>query len=213
MKTKNIKYFCFGLMMVAVCASAIQKAFHIFSIPHLYGASVYTDKPKFKIEDWSSSYYQTNYEKNLEENFGFRNDLVRLNNQLDYWFFKKSNAANMVVGKNDFLYLQGYLDEYKGYNFIGKDAIKFKLQNLSKAQQFLKAHNVDLITVLAPGKASYYPEYFDRFNANRKQKTTNYNQIISNYEKYGINLIDFNKWFVQMKDTSSSKLFPKQGIH
>ncbi|MBL0050784.1 MAG: hypothetical protein IPP29_04270 [Bacteroidetes bacterium] len=37
--------------------------------------------------------------------------------------------------------------------------------------------------------------------------------MISNYRKYGINLIDFNKWFVQMKDTSSSKLFPQQGIH
>ncbi|MBL0050924.1 MAG: hypothetical protein IPP29_05040 [Bacteroidetes bacterium] len=164
MKTKNIKYFCFGLMMVAVCASAIQKAFHIFSVPHLYGASVYTDKPKFKIEDWISNYYQINYEKNLEENFGFRNDLVRLNNQLDYSIFRKSNSNEVVIGKKGYLFQQGYIDAYLGKKSLTEDGMQQQLNVLQQLSDSIEKHHTKLVVVLAPGKASFFPEYLPSFD-------------------------------------------------
>ncbi len=211
MKTKNIKYFCFGLMMVVVCASAIQKAFHIFSIPHLYGASVYTDKPKFKIEDWISNYYQTNYEKNLEENFGFRNDLVRLNNQINYTAFKISGSNDIEVGKNNYLFQHGYVDAYLGRKKISRNEMQTRLNTLQQFSDSLKTHNTKLIVMLAPGKASYYPEYLPRTDF--KKTKNNYELILDLKHDYNFHLVDVQATFLNIKGKTKYPVFAQQGIH
>lgn len=211
MKTKNIKYFCFGLMMVAVCASAIQKAFHIFSVPHLYGASVYTDKPKFKIEDWISNYYQINYEKNLEENFGFRNDLVRLNNQLDYSIFRKSNSNEVVIGKKGYLFQQGYIDAYLGKKSLTEDGMQQQLNVLQQLSDSIEKHDTKLVVVLAPGKASFFPEYLPSFDF--KKTKNNYEKILALKNNYTYDIVDLNAEFLNLKNKTQYPLYSQQGIH
>jgi len=79
-------------------------------------------------------------------------------------------------------------------------------------QHLKEKYGTDLVLVLEPGKASVYP---DDIPARYKHKpgTTNYEYIRGRAKDLGINLIDFNAWFMAMKDTASWPLFPKQGTH
>jgi len=123
MKTKNIKYFCFGLMMVVLCFPWLQSNYKVYKEVMLYGSVLPTELVMFNWENWSSGDYQKNYEKNNEEVFGCRTDLIRLINQIDYNFFKRSNSNDVVVGKNDYLFQQSYIDAYYGTNYAGDSVV------------------------------------------------------------------------------------------
>ena len=71
-----------------------------------------------------------------------------------------------------------------------------------------------MLFVFAPGKATYFKEYIpDNFLSNTKNIKTNYKEFSKAFENNKINFIDFNSWFLKMKDTTSYPLFPKAGIH
>ncbi len=77
----------------------------------------------------------------------------------------------------------------------------------------LKARNIDLVILLAAGKASFFPEYFPDSLALQPKMISNYDYLSYCIDSAGLNYIDFNSWFLKMKDTSQYALFPKGGIH
>jgi hypothetical protein len=67
--------------------------------------------------------------------------------------------------------------------------------------------------VFTPGKGYFYPESIpDRFRKGDASMTNNGYYSVKLREA-GVNLVDFNTWMVQMKDTSSRNLFPPGGGH
>ena len=96
---------------------------------------------------------------------------------------------------------------------MGDSLYDIKLKDLDSAQSVLRSKGIDLITVLAPNKSRFFAEYADELDAKTEKKYSYYDYLIKNYKKLGINLIDFNKWFLDMKNTSKYPLFPKQGVH
>ena len=71
----------------------------------------------------------------------------------------------------------------------------------------------DIIFVLAPGKASFFPEYIpDRYLTEPKGKN-NYEGYIEAFKNKGINYIDFNRWFRDNKGQKEFPLYAKCGIH
>ncbi len=195
----------------------LQSSYNIFEIKPLDGSFNKTEKPKLKYFTWKRWFdesFQNKYNKALEDNIGFRNLLIRLYNQINYSFFKKTSTHKAVIGKSDCLYEEGYILDYTGYNFTGKKFIDKHLQRAKKLQVFLKKEkNIDFLIVYAPGKASYFPEYIpDRYNPQSKT-ISNYDYFAQKTEALNINHLDLNKWFLLMKDTTKYPLYPKYGIH
>jgi hypothetical protein len=178
----------------------------------LSGVTVSSSKPAFNFHQWFKGTYQDQFSKYVEENSGFRSSLIRLNNQVNYSLFN-SSPASVTIGKGGYLFQGDYIDEITGKNFVGENSMVSNLKNLRKAQDYLKSRNIFLLTVLAPGKADFYKEYLPEYYSKRISTQRNYNSIIRNIGKENINLIDFNNWFLQLKDTTRFPLFPKQGIH
>ena len=77
----------------------------------------------------------------------------------------------------------------------------------------LEAKGIDLIVLLAPGKASFYPEYIPEHYNPEHKATNNYEVYRKEIMQANIHLLDFNKWFRDMKANSDYPLFPKTGIH
>jgi hypothetical protein len=194
-----------------------QSYFTIFNFKPLHGAYENIDKPELKWFTWKSWFnekFQTNFNKSIEANFGFRNFLIRLNNQIDYSFFKKSNAKNVVVGLSDCLYEEGYILDYTGKNFAGADSLDRVLKRTKELQDFLKKNkNIDLIIVFEPGKASYFPEFIPNRYKPKNKSISNYEYLSNKCKLLNINHLDLNAWFKTLKDTSQFPLFPKYGVH
>lgn len=169
--------------------------------------------PTFNLNKWFSGEYQQQKEKYLNENFGFRNMLVRVNNQIDFYLYRSTNAYDVIIGKEDYLFEEKYILGYLGRDCIGRDRINNKAYKIKKVQDTLAKLNIDLFIVLAAGKGSFYSEYIpDRYFKEEKE-TTNYQLWSKELISHNISFLDFNKWFLEMKDTSRYRLFPKGGIH
>lgn len=191
----------------------IQAKINVFHEEPLHGGVLIASKPEFSTADWFSGDYQSGMEKFINDNIGFRPFLVRLHNQLQFSLFKQASAKGVVVGKNNYLFEQAYIDAYHGQYFSGRNNLIKKIDALKELQSELENVGKTLIVVLPPGKASYYPEYFPEHERGTASDSTFYKEYSKLLPAYGVNCFDANKWFLQMKDTSQHILYPQYGIH
>ena len=208
----NIRRHLFTGILIVLFAPMLFMQLSFIKIMPLKGAIVKVEKPEISAMNWFSESYQVKIEKYLNQNFGFRNFFVRLNNQLKYSFFTKAQAKGVIVGKENYLFEKSYIDAYYARDFLGKESIKGQMQKLRIIQDSLSTKGIDIVLVFAPGKASFYPEYIPN-DYDTIRTITNHQYFVEQAKLEGINFIDFSSWFVHMKDTSTYCLFPKTGIH
>lgn len=203
-----------GIIFAMLFLPLLQARLKFFEEKPLIGALVEPEYRRFSWNDWFASTYQEKKEKYVNACFGFRNTCVRLNNQLDFWLFRQANANGVIVGNNNYLYEQAYIDAYNGTDFIGQDSIVQTARRIAFLSELFKRRNKQLIVVFAAGKASYYPTFFpDKFRLQQQNKCTNYFRFKQQLATSTVNFIDFNAWFLELKKTSDYPLFPKLGIH
>lgn len=191
----------------------LQDVFHVFSIKHLNGAFEQKEKPVMNYENWWLGKFQDAFTDYTNQNMEFRPSLVRINNQIDFSLFRKSNASKVVIGKENYLYEDNYIDAYLGTDYLGLSNIEDKVNTALSVQKMLENQGTMLLFVFLPGKASFFPEFIPEHLLKKKCDSTNYQYLLKTCSEKGLNYIDFNDWFIQMKDTVSYPLYPKCGIH
>ena len=200
------------LIMSIIFLPLLQNKLNLWEIKPLKGAIQNEEEGTFSKNNWFSGTFQDIQEKHLNAMFGFRNDLVRLNNQITYSLFNKAKANDVIIGKENYLYEKSYIDAYVGNDFLGEDSIANTIKQLKFISDTLSKLNKHLIIVLAPGKASFYPEYIpDKYLP--VLKNTNYKSFSEGVKRNSLHVIDFNKWFIENKYKSKYPLYPKNGIH
>ena len=203
----------FVVIVILMSIPMIQQLTEFAYVRPLKGAVKKVEKPKLTFESWLSGDYQMKEEDYINNNFGFRTSFVRLHNQIDYWLFGRINAKSVLVGNDGYLYELSYIYEYLGRNFLGKDVINQKVATLKSVSDSLSVRGIDLVVLFAAGKASYYPEFFPDSLQSKTKTISNFDYFTHAVDSVGILNIDFNSWFVEMKDTVSYPLFTKGGIH
>lgn len=172
-----------------------------------------TPKIKFSLNSWFDGFYQDSTDKYFNDNIGFRPWLVKFRNQISFSVFDIMNAKDVVRGKENYLYEINYIKAYNGDDFIGLDSIDFKVKQIKYLQDKLDSMGKTLIVYLAPGKGSFYPEYFPIEYTKPFTNQTNYKQYSKSLKLNNVNTIDCNDWFLSVKDTCKCMLYPKYGIH
>jgi len=190
----------------------IQSKIHFFKKMELKGDITLAEAIPFSWHSWFSGDYQAAMDKHLNDNFGFRNLCVRINNQLEYSLFNKANAKDIVFGKENYLFEGSYIRAYYGTDFIGEDRIRDRAMKMKFIQDTLAKLNKTLIIIFAPSKAAFYPEYIPDSCIKTKAKT-NYDTYIREVKNLGINHIDFNRYFLENKYRSRYPLYPQYGVH
>jgi len=171
------------------------------------------DRPQFKLANWFDGTYQKQMDKRTQSKFGFRSVFIRIKNQIDYTFFDEIHAKDVVEGKHGYLYEEAYIKSYLGKSFIGEKAIIEKTQKIKQLQDKLAQLDKTLMVVLAAGKATFYSDYFPPEYDTVEKKMSNYTFYRQQLLHQQVDFIDFNDWFLQLKDTSQYILYPKRGIH
>lgn len=190
----------------------IQSLFSLVVIPPLKGDVSLPNNIDLTINTWISGEYQEKKEEYINDAFGFRSLFVRLNNQVAYSLFHKAKANGVIIGKDNYLFEEAYINAYTGKDFLGEDSISHTINRLKFISDTLNKLGKQLIIVFAAGKASYYPEFIPDSYLPINEKT-NYKLLSSKSSEAGLNIIDFNKWFMDKKQSSKYPLYPKYGIH
>lgn len=211
---KFLKNGIFLLIIFLLIIPAFQGKFHLVKTAGLNGYFVPQKKPFFKKTHWYSGSYQDSLASYYKENTGFRSDLIRLYNQVDYSLFSIPHAGKIILGKNGYLFGDEYITSWLGNNFPGTKSCDDKVRLLRNLQERLwKEKQILLLVIFTPDKATFYPEYIPDRYMKRKKARTNYSYYAARCAEAGINMIDFNRYFLLAKDTSRYPLYPKTGIH
>lgn len=212
MKSERWKILSVLLIHVVLLLSYFQNRTRLFKIEPLKGAIPKVERVYISSKGWHDESYQKGKEAFLNQEFGFRNTLVRINNQLYYTLFRQAKANGVIIGKEGYLYEEAYIKDYYGESFVGQKRIDAVVSRLQSVDSAFKKMGKTLLVVFAPGKASFYPEHIpDRYH--RVNDSTNYKGYRDAISNSGLHFIDFNAWFIANKSTSPYLLYPKTGIH
>lgn len=210
----RIKKIIFIIIIIVLLLPLIQYQLHFIEEKSLNGSFELAKKDTLNLESWIGGNFQKQYSLYFNDSIGFRNILVRLNNQIKFSLFNQIRTDNAFIGKDKYILDEKYVFANYGLDYIGEEYIKSQTEKLKYIQyKLMSLYNINLLVIMAPSKVSFYenkiPEYFSKF----KNDSTNYKTFIAEFKSKGINHIDFKKWFNEIKDTSNFTLFPKYGIH
>ena len=160
----------------------------------LHGSETQVAQPIRSFKSYFTGQYQDSFANYFSANLPLRSYAIKTHNQILYSAFKYTNASQVVIGKESYLYETPYLNAFTGINYIGDSAINKGALKLQKIQLALAKINKKLLVVLAPGKASFFPatipnEYQQKINKN------NHDEFVKAYQKNQINYIDFISYF------------------
>ena len=201
------------IMMVALSFPIIQDITHLLKPLPLKGAIIDPIAAGLTYSNWWSGMYQDSMAEYAKGKTGVRPDLVRFINQIDYDLFKKVRASSVIVGRNGYLYEGDYISEYCGRSILTYEQWQKKLYKLRRVQDTLAFLGIHFVAIQAGSKASFYPEYFPDELRCDQRPVNDHDQLNRIADSMGINYIDFNSWFVSMKDKVEGNFFTKQGIH
>ncbi len=214
-KTKSYNLFVI-LAFLALCYPMIMGLMKQNNKPNLTGIVINDVNPDslFKKDRsmWFSGEYQSLKDDYNNDHWAFKETFVRLNNQFYYKAFNQMRVNSFVLGKDNYVYSEGYIFSAFGDDYMGEQKIISKLEKAKVVQDSLKKKGIDLLLVFAPGKGEYCIEQIeDKYK--HPITHTNYQDFISNSKKLGINVLDLKAYFQKLKPTTPYPLFPKFGHH
>jgi len=218
MKDKTKYNLLFKLLMIAlflpILFSIVEKNTkrYQFTLP-LKGDITITKNPFFNINSWLNGTYQDSLDNYLKNNLPIGKLFIRLHNQVDFSIFRKSNANGVIIGKDNYLFEEAYINSYMGTNFIGEKEMINKVEIIKELQDTLANYGKKLFIVIAPGKGYLYPDKIPDIYYENKKNQTNYDYMIKELSEKQISYIDFNKWFYTRKDIPREQLITQTGIH
>ena len=199
----------FGTLILFLFLPMIQENLKLKVRP-LNGVTYKTEFPKLELESISNGKYQSQLEKYVSENFGFREIAIRWYNQYVWTFYNKTYNKSFVKGKDNWFYYFEGVRDYKGNEY--KDVFKTKekaIENYEKnihmmcqLRKILKEYGIEFMTFMAPDKPFIYPEYLPD-TSQLSQPLRAFEYYDRRFSELGFPNIEMTKWFTAMRDTLS----------
>lgn len=180
--------------------------------PDLTGIVISEEKPVLTRQSWLDGTYQEEREDYNSDHWGFKESMVRWNNQVYYKLFNQLRVNSFVAGKEDYVFSENYIFSAFGDDLISEAEITELMRKAKVVQDTLKKKNIDLLLVYAPGKGSYCKEFIqDKYQ--HPIKTTNHAVFVASSKREKVNYLDLLTYFEKIKTTTPYPLFPKFGHH
>ena len=157
-----LKKLIFIIIMIGLFLPLLQSVFQVIKLTPLKGAFYKNELPKLKdltVESFLSNDFQSKLENNLNSYVGFYEFFIRVNNQLNFSLFKQTNAKDVLLGKEGYLFRKSGNYGYTGIDYVGDKTVNEKTKKLKFIVDELNKRGVKLFLVIAPNKRSFYEEF------------------------------------------------------
>ncbi|MBF0555527.1 MAG: hypothetical protein HQK96_13395 [Nitrospirae bacterium] len=168
-------------------------------------------KPRLSIENLTK--FPDQYTQYFEDNFGFRDMLIRWNNRVKITFLKNSPIPEQVVfGRDGWLYISAIktLEDYRGNAPFTQDELLRIRRTLLARQRWLRDRGINYYLLIPPNKETIYPEYLPDY-INKVSGTTKIDQIIELMDNTTFNIIDLRDTLIKAKH--KGRLYFKTDTH
>lgn len=221
-KRVDIAKILFIITMVLLFLPMLQQFTGLINFKPLRGVTDEVSKPVLSFDNYRSAKFQSQAEKYMSNNFGFRQPLIRLYNQYIWSFYHKTNVLSVVIGKDNWLYERYFVEDHEGKRSLSytddaeemKEMLRKNAIRIRKLQEILEEHGKHLFVLIEPGKNRVYPEYLP----DNCTKAPDSIVIAADFypflfDSLGINNLNMDAWFRMIKDSVNYSLFPQTGTH
>ncbi|MEV5027355.1 alginate O-acetyltransferase AlgX-related protein [Paenibacillus sp. LPE1-1-1.1] len=169
-----------------------------------------TGFPSFSFQKIFTGQYTKDLEAYINDSFGFRDVLVRMNSFIDIAVLHSSSNEKVVIGKNDYLFYSPTLTDYHRMTTASDEKIENFSNQLITLQKMLEKKGVYFLFVIGPNKNSIYPEYMP-YKSQNPQGINNYDKLMKRLTNDGVNHLDLVP--VLEKQKEKFDLYYKRDTH
>jgi alginate O-acetyltransferase complex protein AlgJ len=122
--------------------------------------------------------FRDNFIKYVEDNFGLRAELVRLNVLVNSWL-GVSSVPGLLIGKDRWYFLKAdyaSLDQFRGLNRFSDQELDAWIDAAEGYRDWLEAQGIAFMVVFAPNQQTVYPEHMPAY-ATRVWPETRLDQV------------------------------------
>ena len=171
-------------------------------------------KPTFSWRGLGEGSFQQGFARYCNDYVGFRPDMIRTVNQIEFSLFSKMTSdRGIVIGRHNDLFWRDYIESYCGIDYKGDNYPVESLWKLKKIQDTLERLGKMFVLVHSGSKASYFPDDIPAHFIYRSDGKTNLKNYLYIADSLGIHQINLNSWFASLHDKKPHHLFNRQGIH
>jgi hypothetical protein len=109
--------------------------------------------------------FRDNVIKYVDDNFGLRAELVRLNVLVNSWV-GVSSVPGLLIGKDNWFFLKtdyASLDQFRGLNQFSDQELDAWIDTAEGYRAWLEAQGIAFMVVVAPNQQTVYPEYMPAY--------------------------------------------------
>ena len=155
MQVKKLGYVLFVGVIAAVCILPV--AVMPWQVENAVGNEQLAPLPELREEDGSFNVNILNeFSDYFADHFGFRHEMITLNDQLTGAAFKTLDSSSVLLGKNGWLFYKSTLEDYTGAKLFTARQSYAAARVLGLMQEYCKQNGVDFYFTIAPNKNSIY---------------------------------------------------------
>jgi len=175
---------------------------------------------QFEFESGQFQQTKNNFENDFNQNFGLRNELIHLNNYLSVRFLKYSPVKKVLLGSNDWLFIDVDTDgsiidrTYRTSTHLDEKTLQIWAKRLSLREKWLRDRGISYYFVISPEKSTIYPEFLPN-RINKVQQTTRYDQLMEYLQsnQSDFEYLDTKKILLEQKDIAPYPLYYQTDSH
>lgn len=217
MTQKRLKYFLFTSMMVLVFlptwfVPSLQKQFPRLQVKPIAGYFGGTKKPNFYGKRWMSGQYQQSFDAYVKNKNILQPTAIRIKSQMDYSLHGDIMHANILSGKNDFLFQKEGCEAYIGRDFMGEQWINERVEKLKFIITNFQKEGIPFLVLLPPLKARILSEHLPDFYRENASDKTNWSMFSKVLKDNDIPTLTFS-FMEKANETTPFALYPPSGQH
>lgn len=199
-----------------------QGQWHFIPMRALKGVLAMEERPKMTLKGVMDGSWQSQTDKYIMGNFGFREPAIRLYNQYVYSCYGKSMNKGVIVGRDGYIYERYFVEDYyesRMYRYTDnpeelRHKFEMEAKRLAQLQELLRERGTTLFVAVLPGKDMLYPEHLPPADTlNRTPGPRAYPEYMKLFNQYGVQYVDIMGWFKEIRDSVTYDLMTQNGTH
>lgn len=155
MQVKKLGYILFVGAFATICILPV--AVMPWQVEKAVGNEQLASFPELREEDGSFNVNILNeFSDYFADHFGFRHEMITLNDWLTEAAFKTLDSNSVLLGKDSWLFYKSTLEDYTGTNLFTARQSYAAARVLRLMQEYCKQNGVDFYFTIAPNKNSMY---------------------------------------------------------
>ena len=211
------------LLVTILCLPFFQMSLRVFPDLKSQENRILAARPELKRATLSDSWkYMQDYQNYFNDNFGFRNVLIRINSfvNLKIMGVSPTPLPDIVAGKEGWLFYNApndgsSLEDYYGLAGFTVHQLSAIKQNMARLRRETASRNILLIIAIAPSKHTVYEEYLPTRVAMMKGAPSRVDQLCSAWgnDDTHASFIDARNFLTTAKKEMKYPLYYKTDSH